>query len=541
MDPLCPGGALVCEWAGNGVGDRDASRAATAVGLLVRDSRELDESRATKLFLVAMALAFSSPLFVNPFLEYRLDAVAILLFLAAFRVVARGKSILAWVSGGALFAASVLANMRLAPLIVLTAAAFAFVDLAKGRWGWNPRALWMAGGVLPVAACFVFGLWSTGTWPAFADGVFEYNRASNALIDDVARGSGVALLRAPFENQDLTILAMVVMAIVGGAYLAKARLVPTALHLLALVAAASLVFVPLTGVQYPYHLLSTFVFMLPLAAYGFERLMELQARATILIVVLAISVAGCALLAARVFSTSFGEAMDYQNAVMSSTDARTPREGRVLDGVGYALRREPAQHYWFLPAGIRLLAAQGKLQTISLHELEAAPPAAIVYGVRMQHWLGLSPDMERWAFSHYVPLYRDLSVAGFRCSPGRATETRPVGCSGHWPVSDRRQPGPAEASMVDAPARVPVDGWGPFRRDGDSDRRVAFPGFEGPSLVGQWPRSSSGTDDRGAACARPGRAFGGESCGGWGARDPGGSARALPAGSERVRALSLFE
>jgi hypothetical protein len=50
--------------------------------------------------------------------------------------------------------------------------------------------------------------------------------------------------------------------------------------------------------------------------------------------------------------------MRNQDYVMREVDRRTQPGDVVFDGTGYALRRKPAYRYWFLPVGLRFLAAR---------------------------------------------------------------------------------------------------------------------------------------------------------------------------------------
>jgi hypothetical protein len=103
---------------------------------------------------------------------------------------------------------------------------------------------------------------------------------------------------------------------------------------------------------------------------------------------------------------------------MREVDRRTLPTERVWDGSGYALRREPAYRYWFLATGVRMLASVGKLPG---YDIAKAPPAAIVYNLRLQRWFEIFPNTARYATHHYVPLYRDLWIPGLSAAipPGR--------------------------------------------------------------------------------------------------------------------------
>jgi hypothetical protein len=160
-------------------------------------------------------------------------------------------------------------------------------------------------------------------------------------------------------------------------------------------------------VHYEYHFQTTYLLLMPLAAFAIDRLMERARVATV-------AVAGVACLAvlvnlARLADPAFGAEMGYQNAVMHEVHARTLPSERVWDASGYALHRNPAYRYWFLTTGVRALAATKK---ITPFDPIGRPPAAIVYGLRMQRWFEIFPATARHVVRHYVPLYRDLWIPG---------------------------------------------------------------------------------------------------------------------------------
>jgi hypothetical protein len=105
----------------------------------------------------------------------------------------------------------------------------------------------------------------------------------------------------------------------------------------------------------------------------------------------------------------FGKALEYQDRVMTDVDRLTSPNAKVWDGTGYALRREPAYRYWFLAAGVRLMAQEG---LIPPYDIRKDPPAAIVFNYRIYNWLIAFRGVANYATHHYVPLYRNLWIPG---------------------------------------------------------------------------------------------------------------------------------
>ena len=329
----------------------------------------------------ALALLLSAPLFVRPAVEYRVDALGNLCFIAAL-VLAFGQR---WIAFGAVMSLAVLANMRVAPLVMLTGALFHF--WREGRWQWNPRAARMLIGVAAVALPFVAWLRLTGAWEPFLAGVVRYNVASSELLEvDTLR----EMFLAPLLLPDPAAIALWCAAIAGAALSIRT---PLAIIFLATVASIAAM-----EVQYEYHFQVAYLLMVPLASSALERV----TRWRWLVLVVAV-----ATLAMHIPATT--EPMRYQDYVMREVDRRTRPGDPVFDGSAYALRREPAYRYWFLPTGIRLLAARGAVRP---YDIAARPPAAIIYNLRMQRWFEIFPGTAAFAVRNYVPLTRDLWVPG---------------------------------------------------------------------------------------------------------------------------------
>ena len=131
----------------------------------------------------ALVFLLASPLFVRSAIEYRVDVLGNLGYLAAIVLVLHRASAARWIEFGALMSIAVLANMRMAPLVIATAGVMLF--WREQRWAWNPRALWMLAGVAAVALPFIGWLVAVDAWQPFLDGVIGYNvlRGFRVAID----------------------------------------------------------------------------------------------------------------------------------------------------------------------------------------------------------------------------------------------------------------------------------------------------------------------------------------------------------------------
>jgi hypothetical protein len=352
----------------------------------------------------ALVLLLAAPLFVRSAIEYRVDALGNLGFIAALVVAMRQR----WIAFGALMALAVLANMRLAPLVIFTA--LLMLAWNGERWRFNARALRMVIGVVAVAIPFVAWLMFTNAWQPFLDAILGYNTAHAGRL---GLNTFWDQMLAPIWLLDPAAIALWTAAIAGCVFAWRGET-----KIFAILFVASVVAVAIMEVQYEYHFQTTYLLMLPLAAITFERLARFQW--------VALAVAGVALLInfLPLASQSFGGPMRYQDFVMREVDRRTAPNDVVFDGTGYALRREPAYRYWFLPFGLRYLANEGKVEA---YDIAKNPPAAVIYNLRMQRWFEIFPRTAVYAVRHYVPFTRDLWLPGM-------TATLKPGATYRWTV-----------------------------------------------------------------------------------------------------------
>jgi hypothetical protein len=364
----------------------------------------------------ALALLLLTPAFVRAAVEYRLDVAGNLGFVAGLAFIVRGWEqkgrVLPWCLAGLCLSLAVLANMRLAMMVVLMAALAFCCDPEQRRWRINPRALFMTLGVVPVAAAFIGWLFAAGAWGGFVDGVFRYNTVSDRLVEGLAAPFSSQLF-APLLAKDVSAIALWAAAIAATLIVVRTIRRPGVEHVLAILFVASVASIAALGVYYPYHFQIAYLFIAVMAALFLERMFGDERRAAVArLVVLAIAITALLLDVAFLVRPSSHITMRYQDVVMKEIERRTGPGDVVWDGIGYALRRKPAYRYWFLPAGVRLMAKEGLIEPYDLPQLAANPPAAIVYNHRIHLWLLAFPRLQRYVVHHYVPLYRNLWIPG---------------------------------------------------------------------------------------------------------------------------------
>jgi hypothetical protein len=176
---------------------------------------------------------------------------------------------------------------------------------------------------------------------------------------------------------------------------------------------------------YTYHFEVVLLLMLPFVAAEIDRFVTTRERwAAVAAALLLVSTANV------VVSVFRGKEADlaYQDRIMRDADRMTPPDGKVFDGVGWALHRRPAYRYWLLPKLVQSLEAKGIFEPYSPQRMVADPPAAIISDHNMYTWLLLHPQLAAMATTHYLPAWRNLWL------PGMSARLTPSSPSAEWIV-----------------------------------------------------------------------------------------------------------
>ncbi|HEX8169093.1 MAG TPA: hypothetical protein VF824_00975 [Thermoanaerobaculia bacterium] len=350
--------------------------------------------------LAALVALVASPLFLDTAIEFRVDTVAAAAFLGGLMaVLAAPRRAGAWIAFGFLMSAAVFANLRHAYVVVPTAVAVALIDYEERRWRFNVRSLWMSAGIAIAAVPLALWLVAGKAMQPF----LEVMRL-NVIIDRILGRSAhtlVPLLLRPFTTMDAAAIVLIGAGLIGFVLALRGLAAPGPLQLVALVTLFTAVSVGLLGVHYPYHLQMTLLMLVPLAGSLIRT--EVAQRFGIVVAATLVAIAIATLTRSDAYA-----ALRYQDRVMREADRRTRPDERVWDGVGYALRREPAYRYWFLSSIVRLGAQHRLLPPYDAAQIMQRPPAAIVHSMRVNLWLAQYPDAAAYVTRHYVPLDRDL-------------------------------------------------------------------------------------------------------------------------------------
>src|SRR5687767_14373494 len=231
----------------------------------------------------ALAMLLAAPTFVRVAIQYRVDVVGNLAFLAGFALIATTRATRPrYIAFGMLMSAAVLANMRMAPLAIAAGLIALFWRSDERRWRLNLVAFWMIAGVAAVAGAFMAFLFLTGSWQAFANDVIRFNPAFDALMPEEA-GTFARRLFEPVMTVDITAIMFLVAALTGVVITARRS---GAVQLASILAALALSTIATTAVHYAYHIQIVYILLIPAAAAGFD-LIANKWRVVLPVVVLA--------------------------------------------------------------------------------------------------------------------------------------------------------------------------------------------------------------------------------------------------------------
>ncbi|HEX9501145.1 MAG TPA: glycosyltransferase family 87 protein [Thermoanaerobaculia bacterium] len=358
----------------------------------------------------AIALALCSSMFMLPAVEYRIDSLGCGLYVLALVLLQRNRNF----EGGAALCLAGFANIRLGPLLALTV----FLWLFK-----RSRVAVIAGGFATFALCSIYFLATHSAAIAFRRVWTE-----NYLADKLSEGTGGVFLHRlagvigwrPLTHTfdaaaiDVATICILILGVIG---LVRA-LIARHDHLfeLAILQLGNILFIAVMKFVYTYHFEITILLMLPFVASEIERLVAQKWAVVAAMLVLASGV--------NVFASIFrGKEADlaYQDLIMREVDSLTPEDGKVFDGVGWALRRRPAYRYWFLPKLVQRLEAKGLFES---YDARRDPPSAIITDHNAYVWLELHPQTAAFATSHYLPVWRNLWLPGMsaRLNAGESAE-----------------------------------------------------------------------------------------------------------------------
>jgi hypothetical protein len=386
----------------------------------------------------AMSLALCSTLFMLPAVEYRVDVLGSLIYIAALVFLQRVADSRTFAFlGGAMLCLSGLANLRLGPLAVLTLLLVRVVRTRERAWGGEARANWCFAGAAAAfaAACAYFA--ATHSMRVAFQRVWTDNSISAGLAEAtpwmfvhrfaIAFGVRLAGSGPPFQLSaiDPGGIAIIIIGAIGLVRALRSFRTPGDDFFLAFVQSANLLFIAAMKYIFNYHLEIVVLLMVPLIAIEIDRCAasESRRRAVIALVVIAAAVN----IAAAVFRGKESDTV-YEDFVMREADRRTPPGSKVFDSVGWALHRDPAYRYWFMRANVFLMEQQKLFESYTISDILRDPPGAVIADHDLRHWLYDHRPLGEFVVRNYLPLWREIWL------PGMSARVTPVAPAARWIV-----------------------------------------------------------------------------------------------------------
>ena len=374
----------------------------------------------------AMALALCSSLLMTSAVEFRLDPLSCALYMAGL-VLWQCGSARALFGAGAMFCLTGLTNMRLGPLLVVTVLLF-FV-IREGKWGVNVRAIWVAAGGVATLAVALLYFAVTDSLGLLQEQLLRDNVIGDRYALKVAAGFlhrvlvpfGVSVIddnRFDLGAVDIGGIAVLLIGLIGLVILLPRWRTPHDLFVVAILQVVGVCVIARMNFIYNYHLQIVVVMMLPLLAAAFDRV----TRRGLVLGLLAI--AWCVNAFASIFRGKEHD-LAYQNFLMREVHARTSEGDTVWSGIPWALRREPAYRFWFLPDMTRRLVTRGYAPPYRLSEVVANPPGALVIDQYASVWMNrVQRELTPYFVHHYMPVWRHLWIPAMnvRLDPGGGVE-----------------------------------------------------------------------------------------------------------------------
>jgi len=387
----------------------------------------------------AMTLVLCSTLFMLPAVEYRVDVLGCVVYVASLFFLQRiGDHPKFALLGGAMLCLAGLANLRLGPLAVLTLLLVRVVRTRDRSWGGNARANWCFAGAAAAfgAACIYFAATHSAriAWQRLWSDNFIADRFAQAPVDWMfahrfAVAFGVRLVDSSPNFQLSTVdpggIAIIVIGAIGIVRALRSFRAPGDDFFLAFLQVANLLFIAAMKYVFNYHLEIAVLLMAPLVAMEIDRFAtaESRRRAVIGLVVIAAAVN----IAAAVFRGKESDT-NYEDFVMREVDRRTPPGSKVFDSVGWPLHRDPAYRYWFLRANVFVMEEHKLFETYSIPDLLRDPPAAVIADYDVRKWLASHRPFGEFIVTHYLPLWREIWL------PGMSARLTPLAPAARWIV-----------------------------------------------------------------------------------------------------------
>ena len=389
---------------------------------------------------VSIALVLCSTLFMLPAVEYRVDVLGCVVYVAALFFLQRmDDDPKCAFLGGAMLCVAGLANLRLGPLAVITLLLVRVVRTRDRAWGGNTRANWCFAGAAAAfgTACIYFAATHSArvAWQRLWSDNFLADRFAQApvkwmFVHRFAVAFGLRLVDSA-PNFQLSAVDIGGIAIIAIGFIGIVRALKNGIRapgddfFLAFLQIVNLLFIAAMKYVFNYHLEIAVLLMAPLVAMEIDRFAatDSRRRALIGLVVLAAMIN----IAAAVFRGKESDTV-YEDFVMREVDRRTTLGSKVFDSVGWPLHRDPAYRYWFLRANVFAMEQHQLFETYGVADVLRDAPAAVIADYDVRKWLAGRRALGEFIVTHYLPLWREIWL------PGMSARVTPRTPAARWIV-----------------------------------------------------------------------------------------------------------
>ena len=367
----------------------------------------------------AVAIVVTSSLLMTSAVEFRIDPVAIALLFGGL-VLTQRRTARAMFWAGALFCLTGMANLRLGPMLVVAVLLLLFMHRRERTAHWL-----VIGGVVTLAAVLLFFVASGSFAPMWQQLIVD-NKVGEAtapgvqfaLVNRVLVVFGVHVIIFDREFDPAIVDPGGIVIFVGGLIGMLVALWrwrrPDDLFLVGVLQLVNLLFYVRMKYVYNYHFQIVALLAVPVIALLIERVKRREAVLALL------AVTWCVNAYASVLRGKEDDRA-YQDLIMRESHARTKPGEAVFSGIPWALEREPAYRFWFLPELARQLVREGHAAPYSLREIVARPPALFIADRSSLVWLvRAQKELGPYFVRHYTPVWRSLWIRGMNAvvAPG---------------------------------------------------------------------------------------------------------------------------
>ncbi len=360
--------------------------------------------------LVVTAL-LGSTVFGAGFTEYRVDSPMNFFYLLAILLLERSsgsaRSRLFTALAGVSLALSGFCDQRIIPLVGITVLVYLLWG-EEGGFAARRKYVWALAGGLMVVGIVLLTAWSLNAiGPMIRQSVVD-NWIYESHFHSLDRPSfWFHLFVYPVTRRDFAIPLILAGACAGLIVTLFIRPRDGASFRVAMLAVGAAVILGALSTTNLYQEITLFLLLAPLCGYAlswsikrrpaFVRWIPLYGSLLLI---------GLTYMANQRIPWGFNaDMLAHQEHLIRTVDRVTHRGERVLEGDGYAYRRQPAYYFWFLTSIAKVLTEKGGYPPLTVKGLVEARPAAVIMDSHLMSYLMVSPpELTEFIVRNYLPL-----------------------------------------------------------------------------------------------------------------------------------------